>query len=196
LILKFFLPTYVLDFPNALKKLIAIFLVFLLLFNAMGIYGLLQGLRYKSTLDLVQRLDDHQYSAEETILLTVPIEVPYAQNDADYERVNGEFEYQGEVYRLVKQKYQSGTLFLVCIKDHQTGRIQQALTDYVKTFTDKPVDSKHSGKIVVDFVKDFLPTMISMDITITGWNHDLSFDIIEYNTLERPFNIASPPPRG
>ena len=65
-----------------LKKLVAIFLVFLLLFNAMGFYGLLQGLRYKTTLELVQRLDNHQYSEEETIILKVPISVPYVLQNA------------------------------------------------------------------------------------------------------------------
>jgi hypothetical protein len=181
---------------NALKKLLAIFLVFLLLFNAMGFYGLLQGLRYKSTLDLVQRLDRHQYEADETILLTVPISVPYVLSEGDYERVDGEFEYDGEFYRLVKQKFQNDTLFMICIKDHTTNRIEQALTDYVKTFTDKPIDAKHSGKTTLNFVKDFLPSGISMNAISNGWNFALSFDIRAYDILERPFNIASPPPRS
>ncbi len=64
-------------FPNALKRIISIFLVFLLLFNTLGFYGLLQGLRYKSTLDLVTRLDNHRYSEDETILLKIPVAVPY-----------------------------------------------------------------------------------------------------------------------
>ena len=162
----------------------------------MGFYGLLQGLRYKTTQEFVLRLDNHQYSEDETFLVKVPIAVPYALNESDYERVDGEFEYEGEFYRLVKQKYESDTLFMVCIKDHTTKRIEQALTDYVKTFTDNPIDSKHNGKTTVDFVKDFLPSRISMNAISTGWNYDLSFDIREYNLMERPFNIASPPPRG
>ena len=163
----------------------------------MGFYGLLQGLRYKTTLELVQRLDNHQYSKEETIILKVPISVPYVLQEGDYERVDGEFEYEGEFYRLVKQKYENDTLHMVCIKDHTAKRIDQALADYVKTFTDKPVDSKNAGKTTVDFVKDYLPSGASMNaMSSNGWNYDLLFDIREHNLLEQPFNIASPPPRG
>ena len=80
-------------FSNALKRSVSIFLVLLMLFNALGFYGLLQGLRYKSTLDLVHRLDDHQYSAEETITITVPIAIPYQPDGEEFERVDGEVEY-------------------------------------------------------------------------------------------------------
>ncbi len=68
---------------------------------------------------------------------------------------------KGEFYRLVKQKYQNDTLFMVCIKDHASKRIEQAVTDYVKTFTDKPIDTKHSGKVNTNFIKDFLPSRIT-----------------------------------
>ena len=144
----------------------------------------------------MQRLDNHQYSEEETIVLSVPIAIPYLHDSKDYERVDGEFEYEGEFYRLVKQKYQSDTLYMVCIKDHTTKRIEQALTDYVKTFTDKPVDSKNSAKTTVDFVKDFLPFKISIFSISHGWNCPLHFDLKKYNLLERPLNISSPPPRA
>ena len=36
-----------------------------------------------------------------------------------YERVNGEFEHNGEFFKLVKQKLENDTLNIVCIKDHR-----------------------------------------------------------------------------
>ena len=156
----------------------------------------MQGLRYKTTQDLVQRLDNHQYSEEETIVLTVPLSIPYQLDSKDYERVDGEFEHEGEFYRLVKQKYQNDTLFMVCIKDHTSKRIEQALTDYVKTFTDKPIDAKQNGKTTVSFIKDYLPTKISIHSISTGWNYDLSVTAEKYDLLNRPQSISSPPPRS
>ena len=168
MILSKFFHIYGCLFHNTLKRIISIFLVFLLLFNMLGFYGLLQGLRYKSTLDLVTRLDNHRYSEDETILLKIPVAVPYQIDSEGYERVDGEFEHQGEFYRLVKQKYQNDTLFMVCIKDHASKRIEQALTDYVKTFTDKPVDRQHTGKNFMSFIKDFLLTSIKISTTSKG----------------------------
>jgi len=171
-------------------------LILLLLFNALGFYGLLQGLRYKTTQDLVKRLDNHRYSEDETILLKIPVAVPYQIDSEDYERVDGEFEHEGEFYRLVKQKYQNDTLFMVCIKDHTTKRIEQAVADYVKTFTDKPVDAKHNGKVITIFIKDFLPSHITIKSISTGWHSEFVFGIRTPSLTDRDQSIISPPPRS
>ena len=196
MIVSKYFPNYGCLFPNTLKRFISIFLVFLLLFNSLGFYGLLQGLRYKSTLDLVQRLDNDRYSNEETILLKIPVAVPYQMDSEDYERVDGDFEHEGEFYRLVKQKYQNDTLFIVCIKDHASKRIEQALTDYVKTFTDKPVDRQHTGKNFISFIKDFLPTSIKISTTSKGWNYTLTTASAEHYFYDRSLRVLTPPPQS
>ena len=75
-----------------MKKLAAILLAVLILFNTLGFYAVLVGLRYKVKQDLVQRLDEDQYRQEETITMKVPLSVPYYMDDQGYERVNGEIE--------------------------------------------------------------------------------------------------------
>jgi hypothetical protein len=196
LILSKFFHTYGGLFPKALKRIISILLVFLLLFNTLGFYGLLQGLRYKTAIDLAQRLDNNRYSKEETILLKIPVAVPYQMDSEDYERVDGEFEHQGEFYRLVKQKYQNDTLFMVCIKDHASKRIEQALTDYVKTFTDKPADRQHTGKNFISFIKDFLPTSIKITTTSKGWSYSVTSASSEHYFYDRSLRVFTPPPQS
>ena len=177
-----------------MKRLIAIFLIFLLLFNALGFFGLFVGLRYKSAKDLVERLDKQEYLDEETVTLRIPMTLPY-HLDSDYERVDGEIEHKGEFYRLVKQKLQKDTLYIVCIKDYDSKRIKQALADYVKTFTDKPVDAKHAGKFLTNFIKDFLPTSIEITPASAGWNYSfLSAGIID-SFSSRSLAVVSPPPQ-
>ena len=177
-----------------MKRLIAIFLVFLLLFNALGFYGLFVGLRYKTAIDLVARLDKQQYLDEETVTLRIPMTLPYHQ-DSEYERVDGEIEHQGEFYRLVKQKLQKDTLYIVCIKDYDSKRIKQALADYVKTFTDKPVDAKSSGKILTSFIKDFLPTTLEIKPASAGWNYSVTIADISESFDSRSLAVFSPPPQ-
>lgn len=180
---------------SPLKKLISIFLVFLLLFNALGFYGLFVGLRYKTGQDLAQRLDNHQYSDDETITLKVPMALPY-RPDSEYERVDGEIEHQGEFYRLVKQKLEKDTLFIVCIKDHNSKRIKQALADYVKTFTDKGADSKQSAKFLSGFIKDFLPSSIAITAASSGWNYAVARTFIDDFFNSRSVAVFGPPPRS
>ena len=195
MILYVFFHTYAWYFLT-LKKIISIFLVFLLLFNALGFFGLLEGLLYKSKLDLVQRLDNQQYSEDETIMIKVPLALPYHLDSHEYERVDGEIEYNSEFYRLVKQKLERDTLFIVCIKDQESKRIKQALTDYVKTFTDKPVDAKHHGKIFTGFIKDFLPSTIEISSASYGWNYTVTKASPTEILKDRSLTVFSPPPQS
>ena len=178
-----------------MKKIVSILLVTLLLFNALGFYGLLQGIRYKTTRDLVQRLDKDLYQDEETITLKVPITLPYPSDENEYQRIDGEIEHNGEFYRLVKQKYQSDTLFLVCIKDRQSKRIKQALTDYVKTFTDNPADAKQTGKSLITFIKDFLPTSTRIMNDAGGWNYTVTLKSTPQFFYNRSLVVFTPPPQ-
>lgn len=183
-------------FQLELKKLIAIFLVFLLLFNALGFYGLFVGLQYKTGLDLVQRLDKQEYLEEETVTLKVPMALPYHIDTEVYDRVDGEIEHNGEFYRLVKQKLEKDTLYIVCIKDHDSKRIKQALTDYVKTFTDKPMDAKQSGKFFTGFIKDFLRSSMEITLASSGWNYTVATTSLFDSFNSRSIAVFSPPPQG
>jgi len=197
-------PRYFEKFPKfnnyvsitSLKKLTSIFFALLVLFNALGFYGLLVGLQYKKGLDLVQRLDNEQYKETETVTFRFPLALPYHIDKKVFERVDGEIEHQGEFYRLVKQKLERDTLYIVCIKDNDSKRIRHALTDYVKTFTDKPTNAKQNAKFLSGFIKEFLPTSISITSASSGWNHAVALstdNLIDANGLS--LSVISPPPQ-
>jgi len=171
-------------------------LVLLVLFNALGFFGLFVGLRYKTGRDLTERLDNDEYSEEETVTLKVPMALPYHIDSKVYERIDGEIEHQGEFYRLVKQKLEKDTLYIVCIKDHDSKRIKQALSDYVKTFTDNPVDSKQTTKSFVGFIKDFLPSAIDITPTSSGWNYSVALTAFFDSFSSRSIAVFSPPPQS
>jgi len=181
-----------------LKKAIAIFLVLLLLFNALGFVGLFVGLRYKTSQDLVQRLDNLDYSEDETITLSMPISIPYHMDSEEYERVDGEIEHEGEFYRLIKQKLVKDTLYIVCIKDSKSKRIKQAFADYVKSFTDKPTNTNHqTTNIASTFIKDYIPQTFHVESSSTGWTQDVfvsSNPVVLLSSFSA--SIVHPPERG
>lgn len=178
-----------------MRKSLTIVLTLLLLLNMMGYYGVFMGLSYKNSQDLMARFDSEDYGVQETLTLKVPLAVPYAMDNADYERVDGELEHDGEVYRLVKQRLSQDTLFIVCYKDNQSKRIKQALADYVKTFTDKPVDAKsHNGKIFQNFIKDYISSVVGIESANGGWENRLSFCSCEsFYGDSTPSHIKHPP---
>jgi hypothetical protein len=178
------------------KKLLTLFLLALFLLNVLGYYGVFVGLQVKSGQAMRDRFDSENYSAEQQLTIKVPITIPYATDSRGYERVDGEFEHKGQVYRLIKQKLQSDTLFIVCIKDNQAAKINQALADYVKTFTDKPESSKQSSGPMFKFSKDYLSKTIEITSSSIGWAYFLSFATKSYYALAGVQDSVSPPPRA
>ncbi len=186
---------YAQTLPPPLKKAAAIFFASLVLFNALGFYGVLMGIQYTSSRDLTSRLDTDDYHDDETVTLKFPMALPYHIDKGTYDRVDGNVQYNGEFYRLVKQKLERDTLYIVCIKDQGTKRIADALSDYVKTFTDNPVDSKQTVK-QASIIKDFVPATTSILSASAGWDHIISqiSGTIFFDSIALAH--ASPPPRA
>ncbi len=178
------------------KKPLTLILLALFLLNVLGYYGVFVGLQVKSGQTMRDRFDAENYLAEQEVTIKVPITIPYASDSRGYERVDGEFEHKGQVYRLVKQKLQSDTLFIVCIKDNQAAKINQALADYVKTFTDKPVNSKRGNTFSFQFSKDFLSNTTEIKSSASGWNALFSFVGVTDTYLFISQDCTSPPPRS
>lgn len=155
-----------------MRKLVSIVMLFVFLLNVLGYYGIFIGLRLKNVQELVQRLDSNTYSQSETFTFEIPLTVPYYTNSqSEYQRVDGEFEHNGEVYRLVKQKLTQDALYVVCVKDQGSKNINQALADYVKTFSDKPESGKQGAKTITapSLIKDYISFTIAIDNNSFGW---------------------------
>lgn len=177
-----------------MKKLVTLILLVLFLLNMVGYYGIFVGLRFSSEAALRQQFDAEMYSGVE-VTIKVPITIPYASDSRGYERVDGDFEYDGQVYRLVKQKLQSDTLFIVCIRDNETQKINQALADYVKSYTDKPFSTKQNAKTLNVFSKDYVSTTTVIESASSGWNFLATETATPSNLYQFDFNqsVVQPP---
>jgi hypothetical protein len=160
----------------------------------MGFYGVFVGIKYSNTQALLQKFDDDTFSDLNPVTIKVAISVPYQANTT-FERVDGEVEYRGEFYRLVKQRYANDTLFIVCVKDTHSKNIKQALSDYVKTFTDTPAQSSQS-KTIPGFIKDYLITETQIGQVSAGWSSGLTTSSVVVSFSSVSLAIASPPPKS
>jgi len=133
----------------------------------MGYYAVFVGLQFQNDLRVIKSLDSDKYDNSRTVTIKIPVSIPYKADQTEFERVDGEFAYDGEFYKTIKQKYASDTLTIVCYKDHDTKIIQHALADYVRTFTDKPSSQKDNAKIVL-FIKDYIGQSFSIVNTTEG----------------------------
>jgi hypothetical protein len=150
-----------------MKKAVTLFLLVLFLLNVVGYYGILVGLRKQTAERFSEGIDRESMGGE--MIFKIPLSIPYTSDANEFSPVKGEFEYQGEVFQLVKQKYYRDTLYIVCAKDQQSKKINQALADYVKGFSDKPLTQKQNTKTQQVFSKDFFSTRVELTSTNSGF---------------------------
>lgn len=144
---------------------------------------------------LLERLEANQYSDQETVVLTIPLTMPYPVYQNGYERVHGEFEYQGAQYTLVKQKLENDTLFIVCIRNEESKKISAVLADFSKLTNNLPAGSKQALNLLSKLFKDFTTTdhwSASFKCFILS---TAPYSDIEVRLTSPSVPVDSPPPR-
>jgi len=180
-----------------LKRFFSIVFIVLLFLNAIGYYGVFLGLYHQNDVAMNRVFDSDNYSGLQLVTIHIPVSIPYLFDQTDFERAQGEFEHEGEFYRLVKQRYSNDTLTVICVKDYTHKKINHALKDYVKTFGDLQSDSKSTSKITVNFLKDYLSQVFSLYTASYGWVYNLQHSS-DYGMLIPTFSasIIHPPERA
>jgi len=168
-----FLSTYVQYYP-IVKRLFAIVILKIFLLNVLGYYGVLLGLKVNAGDQLAERLNSDMYDLGATVTFKVPLTVPYGVDSKGYERVDGEFEKDGEIYRLVKQQLYQDTLYIVCIKDDKTTRINSALEDFVQSFAGHDDDSQQNV-VTQGFIKDYVNSEFALLPSVNGWEKEVAY---------------------
>jgi hypothetical protein len=171
------------------RRLFSIVFIAILLFSVMGYYGVLIGLQYRNHVAVNRSLDLDRYDASQTITIKIPVSIPYTPDQENFERVSGEFEYDGQLYRLVKQRYARDTLTVVCVRDNEHVRIHRALSDYVKTFTDNATTDSSPSKITFTFLKDYIAQKFTIHTHASGWKSEIHYTT-HSNTLTSTFPSA------
>jgi len=143
---------------------------------------------------MAQRLDTESYTAEETITVKIPFALPYWVDSNDYERISGEFEHNGEFYKLVKQELKKDTLYVVCIRDSKEKRNFNFMSGFAKLSTDVPASSKNTLKLFASLLKDFVPNtdsiLPSQPITFITTN----YVSMQFHVIAAAYPVPSPPP--
>lgn len=131
-----------------MRKTASILLLSILLFNFAGYRLLFYLIEQKQEARLVTQLDDQNYSTADLITITVPLSLPYQTDWKDFERVDGEIQFQGKTYHYIKRKIENGNLILQCIADNAKMQLQSAKQQYADNASDiqnnNPASKKQS----------------------------------------------------
>jgi hypothetical protein len=178
------------------KKPFSILLLLVFAFNLGGYYVFFWAMRHTANKELVHRLDANDYSSEEVIELQIPFTLPYPIFNTGFERVDGKFEHEGEIYKLVKQKLVNDTLYIVCLQDKKEMQITSAFKDYSRLSNDMPAShGKHSSSILNKLIKDYNYDQVIDLISISGWSRNQRWCQVEFLVTSPELEILSPPPK-
>lgn len=175
-----------------LKKLAAILLLAILLFNAVGYRFVFNYFEQQTVVHLEQKIDVSNYSNEQLKEITIPLNMPY-YIDKEMELTSGELEINGLHYQYVKRKIENNILHIWCLPNHQRNDVVAAKNDVAKSTNQAPNQSKKNILLKLfqtEFVALGTPEIIShaiVDKTIVVANNYFYFSQF------KPVSTAQPP---
>ncbi len=178
-----------------LKKVFAILLLIVFVFQMVGYYFVYLGLRFQANTEMAQRLDSESYTNDETITIKIPFALPYWSDSENAERINGEFVHNGQFYKLVKQELKKDTLYVVCIRDNKEKRNFDFMAGFAKLSTDVPTTSKQALKLFGSLLKDYIPSPYSTPLKAQSLvDFHAVYFMEQFNLLGAAYPVLSPPP--
>lgn len=128
-----------------MRKIAAILLLLILIFNWVG-YRLLSGyLQLRSDVKLESKLDRNDFKEDDLIQIKIPLNLPYQLDWQEFERVDGEVELDGIHYKYVKRKILNDSLVLLCLPNESKQKLDEAGNDYFKMVADLDHSAQKKG---------------------------------------------------
>ena len=129
------------------------------------------------------------------VVLTIPISIPYSTQSTEYQRVDGEFKYNGEYYNLVKQRLENDTLFMVCIKNHHEKKLATAMREYSNLANNLPSNAKHTMEMLGRLFKDYTSFNLMTIISGSRWSVELPLIELNVSPITASYPVIAPPPK-
>lgn len=124
----------------------SIFFIVVILFNSGGYRLLTNFLEAKQNIQLEQQLDEKNYDETALIEIRVPVSLPYQTDWKEFERVDGEVEFNGMHYKFVERKLQGGEMIYKCIPNEGKAQLVNARENFFKLVNDLQTQESSSKK--------------------------------------------------
>ena len=81
-------------------------------------------------------LDKETYNDKELITIKIPLLLPYQNDTKEFERISGEVNVNGKIYKYVKRKIENGEFVLLCLPDKNKMQIEKSKVDFYNNTND------------------------------------------------------------
>lgn len=124
-----------------MKKIIAVALLVLLLFNTGGYQLLFQYLIYESESAVNNQINSNSYKPADLQLVKIPVHLSIVNWD-DFKPISGEFRTNNNCYHYAQLKMTCDTIYMMCLRNNDRARLQNAGRAYAKDVSDAPQNKR------------------------------------------------------
>jgi len=175
-----------------LRRVLPILFIAVFCFNTIGYYGLYFYIKDSFRREMSRSFDMDEYPGSECLIVKVPLSIPYPVHFGGYQRVDGEFESNGELYTLIKHRLVGDTSYVLMIKSSSLNKWHKSFLDFTNKNADSPL-AKSTLKLL-ELAKDYLGSTNEIGHSSVGWYREFHFDMYGHQLVSFPNPVSSPPP--
>jgi hypothetical protein len=124
----------------------AILFISVLLFNSGGYRLVMDYVETHQNSQLEIQLDEKNYDETALIEIRVPVSLPYQTDWKEFERVDGEVEFNGMHYKFVERKLVGGEMIYKCLPNENKAQLVNARENFFKLVNDLQTQESSSSK--------------------------------------------------
>jgi hypothetical protein len=175
-----------------MKRLAAIVVIILMLFNSMGYFVVFKTIQYSVKREIKRKIKN-QLAASELCLIKVAGNDKTRQAEMQWMEER-EFRFQGMMYDVVRTCTQNDTVYFYCINDRQEEQLFARLDHLVKHQTESGPVSRHNSKLIKYIVREAIPE--STEIKKPGVRPSVLFAAEIFFKGNDMADVPSPPPKA
>lgn len=125
-----------------MKKLVAIALLSLHLFSLYGNMAVYAYCVYRSDKVFNEQVSKNLYKIDDLVEVKIPVKMPTIENWKDYVYISGQVQLKDNCYNYVKLKMTRDTMYLMCIPNYRTTRLNNQNVIDARNVADVPFNKK------------------------------------------------------
>lgn len=129
-----------------------------MLFNSVGYRVLSHFLQERATLQVQAQIDEGNYEHTALLELSVSMNLPYATDWTDWEKMEGDVQIDGIHYRYVERKLADGRMYVRCLPNTPKQTVLNARDAFFEMAYDinkQTENKKSSGVFVSNYIGDY-----------------------------------------
>jgi hypothetical protein len=144
-----------------MRKVIAILFLSVLAMNWLGYDLIVSAIQSKENRSFYSSIEAGDYKKDNLYEIKVDLQLPYATDWAEFEKIRGTIVVDGIVYNFIERKYENGFMIYKCLPNHRGTELQNARDYFQSLVYDMEKQDKKQ-----DAPKPAAPKKLNIETTI------------------------------